>query len=238
MAHPSPGPNASPPPLPRGPRTHSSGESPILCNKNIPDHFFGPQTFCPPPPPSARSPALKPCSHTPFTPSHLLACRACPFPFTASDLKLSAPAAFFLMTSRIPRYQARLQCWLLKLRFPGLIDTVQEELTLLRDVSTQLRSSQPFRRVLRAILDLGNVLNAGARLGGAMGFRMGDLRKLKDLKSADGQVSPGHHWHGVWEVEGVQPLGRPLSLWLVWPLSLAVPLTCPARALGLCSNDV
>ena len=53
----------------------------------------------------------------------------------------------------------------------------------------QMRDSEPFKRVLRAVLAAGNFLNYGSRLGGALGFRLKALSKLADTKSSDAKTS-------------------------------------------------
>jgi hypothetical protein len=51
----------------------------------------------------------------------------------------------------------------------------------------QARSSKVFKLTLRAALAAGNYLNHGTRNGAAIGFRLKNLPKLADVRSADGK---------------------------------------------------
>ena len=51
----------------------------------------------------------------------------------------------------------------------------------LRAISA-VRGSAMFRRALRLVVDAGNFMNHGSRLGGAVGFRLRSLPKLQDTK--------------------------------------------------------
>eukprot|EP01001_Neometanema_parovale_P006905 NODE_3240_length_1253_cov_32.122124_g3076_i0.p1 GENE.NODE_3240_length_1253_cov_32.122124_g3076_i0~~NODE_3240_length_1253_cov_32.122124_g3076_i0.p1 ORF type:complete len:299 (+),score=70.13 NODE_3240_length_1253_cov_32.122124_g3076_i0:178-1074(+) len=99
---------------------------------------------------------------------------------------MSLPVRFFAMTTRIPRIGPRLSCWMMKMKWPALCTHVREEIEAVKVGATALRSCKSFQAVLRSILNIGNVLNEGARdVSGARGFKMEDLARLKDLKSVD-----------------------------------------------------
>jgi hypothetical protein len=78
--------------------------------------------------------------------------------------------------------------WLLKCRFQ---DTAELEALLcrLQDANATLENSTSFKRLLRLVLDLGNVLNAGAASGCCFGFRLSALLQLQRVRSVDNRRS-------------------------------------------------
>ena len=50
---------------------------------------------------------------------------------------------------------------------------------------TPTSSSSPPQQLLQVVLDVGNALNAGTGKGNAVGFKLGALLKLSELKSSD-----------------------------------------------------
>jgi len=66
------------------------------------------------------------------------------------------------------------------------IDEIRPELNILRKACAELRSSNKFKHVLHAILTLGNALNASSFRGGARGFQLEALLKMKETRTAKG----------------------------------------------------
>ena len=66
---------------------------------------------------------------------------------------------------------------------------VEEQLGVVRAACTQLRDCEPFLKVLQAVLELGNHLNAGTHRGGAAGFKLDTLLQLADVKGTDRKTS-------------------------------------------------
>ena len=59
----------------------------------------------------------------------------------------------------------------------------------LRTACQQVVHSDDLAVLLKAVLDLGNVLNSGTHRGGAIGFKLGALLRLTDMKSSDRKTS-------------------------------------------------
>ena len=90
----------------------------------------------------------------------------------------------FLMQS-IPRYQLRLRAMLFRLRYAELVDGLVKQFNKLARACRAVRDSAKFRRVLRLILSIGNVMNRSS----SSGFHMASLDELQRTKSADGQTN-------------------------------------------------
>lgn len=71
-------------------------------------------------------------------------------------------------------------------KFEMDLEELRPEMNLLRGAHDELRSSVPFRRVLATVLALGNALNGGSFRGGASGFQLDALLKLRDTRTTAG----------------------------------------------------
>ncbi|KAJ6566848.1 hypothetical protein B0H19DRAFT_1258033 [Mycena capillaripes] len=63
-------------------------------------------------------------------------------------------------------------------------------LQILRAASQELRQASKFKQVLQAVLTVRNVLNGSNWRGGARGFQLKSLEKLKDCKPTNGSECP------------------------------------------------
>ncbi|CUI14803.1 formin, putative [Bodo saltans] len=111
-------------------------------------------------------------------------------PYAAPDAPplaqpLSAPAQYFLMTMRVPRYAQRLRCWLSKRTFAKRHIEVDESIKAMLLGARSAVASQNFPRILQCILAIGNHLNAGTAFREARGFKMSDLPKLTTFRTTD-----------------------------------------------------
>ena len=66
---------------------------------------------------------------------------------------------------------------------------VQEQLNIIHGACSELKNCTPFLKLLQAVLELGNHLNAGTHRGGAAGFKLDTLLKLSDIKAVDKKTS-------------------------------------------------
>lgn len=66
---------------------------------------------------------------------------------------------------------------------------VQEQLQVLHNVCIEMKNCEPFLKLLQAVLELGNHLNAGTHRGCAAGFKLDTLLKLADIKAIDRKTS-------------------------------------------------
>lgn len=81
----------------------------------------------------------------------------------------------------IPRLTERLECMLYRQRLELDISELLPDLNTLRDASQELRSCTKFKLILQAVLAVGNALNGSSFRGGARGFRLEALMKVRDL---------------------------------------------------------
>ncbi|KAM6933335.1 FH2 domain-containing protein 1-like [Xenentodon cancila] len=90
---------------------------------------------------------------------------------------------FMLMLVKIPSYEERLNCLVLKEEFFPLMAEVKEFLTTLTAAGRELLECDNLHSVIRLVLKTGNYMNAGGYAGSAIGFRMTSLLKLADTKA-------------------------------------------------------
>ena len=78
----------------------------------------------------------------------------------------------------IPRLTARLQAWVVKQRFAGLVADLLERQQRLSGALALLVTSEPLHTALGLLLALGNKLNAGTARGNAPAIRVESLSQL------------------------------------------------------------
>ena len=98
---------------------------------------------------------------------------------------LPAAEQFTFVMQSIPRYQLRLRAMLFRLRYGELVDGLVKQFNRLSRACRAVRGSSQFRRVLRLILSIGNVMNRSF----SVGFHLTSLDELQRTKSADGQTN-------------------------------------------------
>uniref|UniRef100_A0A183CLE4 FH2 domain-containing protein n=1 Tax=Globodera pallida TaxID=36090 RepID=A0A183CLE4_GLOPA len=112
--------------------------------------------------------------------------------FSGDKQMLGAAEQFLLaLTERIPAHRLRLEAMLFKLDLEGMLDTNRPNdgglgLKVWLNGCQELLSSGTLRKVLYALLHLGNYLNHGAGSGNAVGFRLSSLWKVEDVKTIGG----------------------------------------------------
>lgn len=100
--------------------------------------------------------------------------------------RLSKADQFFSQMISIPRLSQRLECMLYRRKLEIEIEEIRPELNIVRNASRELRSSSRFRTILQTVLAVGNTLNGSTFRGGARGFQLDALLKLKETKTAKG----------------------------------------------------
>ncbi|EIW76318.1 hypothetical protein CONPUDRAFT_139713 [Coniophora puteana RWD-64-598 SS2] len=100
--------------------------------------------------------------------------------------KLAKADQYFFEIMVIPRLQERLDCMIYRRKLELDIEEVRPDLKYLRDASKELRASERFKRTLKAVLAIGNALNMSTFRGGAHGFKLEALLKMKETKTAKG----------------------------------------------------
>ncbi|XP_013887725.1 FH2 domain-containing protein 1 [Austrofundulus limnaeus] len=90
---------------------------------------------------------------------------------------------FMLMLVKIPSYEERLSCLVLKDEFFPIMDEIKEFIGALTTAGKELLECDNLHSIIRLVLKTGNYMNAGGYAGSAIGFRMSSLLKLADTKA-------------------------------------------------------
>ncbi|XP_043974422.1 FH2 domain-containing protein 1-like isoform X2 [Gambusia affinis] len=90
---------------------------------------------------------------------------------------------FMLMLTKMPSYEERLSCLVLKEEFFTLMKEIRGFIDTLTEAGKELLECNNLHSVIRLVLKTGNYMNAGGYAGSAVGFRMSSLLKLADTKA-------------------------------------------------------
>ncbi|CAE6362187.1 unnamed protein product, partial [Rhizoctonia solani] len=101
--------------------------------------------------------------------------------------KLAEADRYFSEILKIPRLQERLSCMIYRRRLELDIIEAQPDLSILHDAAVEVCTSDKLRRILQVVLAVGNALNKSSFRGGASGFKLKSLMKLKETKTAKGE---------------------------------------------------
>ncbi|PWN26924.1 hypothetical protein BDZ90DRAFT_261174 [Jaminaea rosea] len=102
--------------------------------------------------------------------------------YSGSFSRLSKADQLFKELEGIPRLEQRLSSMLYMRKFELEMEEIKPDLSALREATAEMKKSDKFKKVLQTVLAIGNVLNASTFRGGAAGFALGDLLKLKDTR--------------------------------------------------------
>uniref|UniRef100_A0A0W0GB16 Putative FH2-domain-containing protein n=1 Tax=Moniliophthora roreri TaxID=221103 RepID=A0A0W0GB16_MONRR len=100
--------------------------------------------------------------------------------------KLAKADQYLSQIITIPRLTERLDAMIFRRKLEFDVEEVRPELNILKSVCSELEISQRFKGVLKAILAIGNALNGTSFRGGARGFQLEALLKLKETKTVKG----------------------------------------------------
>jgi hypothetical protein len=98
----------------------------------------------------------------------------------------NSPSSKFLQIHRFPQ---RAECWIFKDMFCERLFDCGERVGQIDEAIQELRENAGAERALAIVLELGNFMNYGTSRGGAPGFDLEILPKLKDVKSQDGSTT-------------------------------------------------
>lgn len=87
-----------------------------------------------------------------------------------------------VLTARIPRYQARLDCALFMSGFGNDATFLSEKLALVSEAVEEVVDSKRLKRLIEVVLAMGNYLNEGTRNGEAKAIKLASLLKLNTVK--------------------------------------------------------
>jgi formin 2 len=107
---------------------------------------------------------------------------------------LTAPAERFMAAAaRAPRWAATLRVAAFAQGLDAAIASATASLATAEAFAKEVTSSASLPGVMRAILSVGNVMNAGTARGGARGFRLASLDQLSRTRSAAGKTTLLHY---------------------------------------------
>ena len=107
---------------------------------------------------------------------------------SASEAELAPPEAFVFSLFCIPRVKERLQCLVFVSEFPARIQDASASLSVFSLACKEIQSSSKLAKLFEIILAIGNFVNFGSARGGAYGFKIAHLSKLKEFRSNDKQM--------------------------------------------------
>ena len=101
--------------------------------------------------------------------------------------------AFFLVLSDVDRLGPRLSALQASQQFQPGWESLADELRTVMTATEQVRSAPALTSILQRVLAIGNYLNGTSARGGAYGFKLADLGKLVQVKSADNKTTLLHY---------------------------------------------
>ena len=101
--------------------------------------------------------------------------------------QLVAADKIVLALHEVPACAHRVNGYLFAIRFPPRLEALQDDVATLKGFCADAKSPLKFKRVLEIVLRIGNYMNGVSMRGGASGFKVASLCKLKDVKSTAGE---------------------------------------------------
>ncbi len=87
-----------------------------------------------------------------------------------------------VLTTKIPRYTARLGCALFMKTFSNDAELLSEKLGMVNLAVVEVNDSPRLKRLIEVVLAMGNYLNEGTRNGNAQAIKLSSLLKLDTVK--------------------------------------------------------
>lgn len=103
--------------------------------------------------------------------------------FKGDPSALSEADRFMVQLVKVPCYEERLNCLVLKEEFPHFMDEVNRATAVMTSAGRELLDCADLHSVIRLVLKTGNYMNSGGYAGSAVGFRITSLLKLADTKA-------------------------------------------------------
>jgi len=109
--------------------------------------------------------------------------------YDGDEHELGATEQFFRALAKIPRVEKRLDACLFKFQFTQIMEETEEQVGVYDVASQALMDSKNLKKIMALILRMGNYLNAADKSkGGAYGFSLSTLSKLKGTKGGEGKT--------------------------------------------------
>jgi len=113
--------------------------------------------------------------------------------YDGKEEDLGTVEQFFRCIASVPNVSVRVDLFLFKLKFDSMVDEIDSQLIVCEKMIQLLRRNEHLHTILQIVLKLGNYLNGGTSKGGAYGFKLDTLNKLKNTKSGDNQYTLLHY---------------------------------------------
>uniref|UniRef100_A0A1D1Y9M7 Formin-like protein n=1 Tax=Anthurium amnicola TaxID=1678845 RepID=A0A1D1Y9M7_9ARAE len=111
----------------------------------------------------------------------------------SGDISQLGPAERFLKTLvDIPFAFKRLDALLFMISLEEDASNIKDDLATVEAACKELKSSRLFKKLLEAVIKIGNRMNDGTYRGGAQAFKLDTLLKLSDVKGIDGKTTLLH----------------------------------------------
>eukprot|EP00028_Trichosphaerium_sp_Am-I-7-wt_P009750 CAMPEP_0168526838 /NCGR_PEP_ID=MMETSP0405-20121227/12229_1 /TAXON_ID=498012 /ORGANISM="Trichosphaerium sp, Strain Am-I-7 wt" /LENGTH=984 /DNA_ID=CAMNT_0008549803 /DNA_START=13 /DNA_END=2970 /DNA_ORIENTATION=- len=102
---------------------------------------------------------------------------------------LDKPDRYLLELSVIPCLAQRIKCWVFKQDFENIKSSIEKPLNILHSACMQVKNSVSLKRMLGAVLTVGNYMNGGTKRGQANGYTLDVLSKLTVTKDLSGKLN-------------------------------------------------
>eukprot|EP01006_Ploeotia_vitrea_P055785 TRINITY_DN68031_c6_g7_i1.p1 TRINITY_DN68031_c6_g7~~TRINITY_DN68031_c6_g7_i1.p1 ORF type:complete len:336 (-),score=61.98 TRINITY_DN68031_c6_g7_i1:141-1073(-) len=103
------------------------------------------------------------------------------------DMETLGPEVqFVLQVGTIPHLQERISCWLLTNTFSNQVQQILADIEKLATAINAVRNSDNFKKILRLVLEVGNLLNEGTNRI-CKGFSITQLPQVVSMKSVDNE---------------------------------------------------
>eukprot|EP00002_Diphylleia_rotans_P037632 TRINITY_DN8429_c0_g1_i4.p1 TRINITY_DN8429_c0_g1~~TRINITY_DN8429_c0_g1_i4.p1 ORF type:complete len:570 (+),score=109.29 TRINITY_DN8429_c0_g1_i4:1908-3617(+) len=96
---------------------------------------------------------------------------------------------FMIDMMSIPRIDSRLKAWEITRKFDQHVDDLRKSVDVCLAACQEATTSRKLMELLEIVLGFGNYLNGGSFRGGAYGFKVECLSKLRDTRSSDPKVN-------------------------------------------------
>jgi len=117
--------------------------------------------------------------------------------YDGPEESLSQAEKFMRAVGKVPRYQLRVKCMLIRATFDEKVAEISESVSLVAQAVKEVRTSPALKKVLQMTLALGNYLNGGTNKGAAWGFKLDTLSKLSGTKTVDNKSTLLHYIAGL-----------------------------------------
>jgi hypothetical protein len=123
--------------------------------------------------------------------------------YTGPVTSLGKVEQYFLEIMKVPNLTTRLKAWRFKRKFNEKLNDITPEIKSILLASEEVLANEKLAKILELTLAIGNYLNGGNVRGGAFGFKIDILTKLRDTRSGSAKYTLLHYL--VHQVDKIYP---------------------------------